>query len=179
MHINEKTLSSKYWSASCLGLVKDGGVKKMDHQTEGAEIVVESWSTRGSEGGANLFLFSSFFFFFLLLLLLHLCDKWNEPSWYGWNNGWSWWAAQFCSWWHCRSCFFNSFTFSSSGSFWSQIGPTSPLPMVEGWVDQQQQQQQLLPLLDLHKTPKRNPIFSQPLPPQKQKKKKELEHSQH
>jgi hypothetical protein len=51
--------------------------------------------------------------------------------------------------------------------------------MVEGWVDQQQQQQQLLPLLDLHKTPKRDPIFSQPLPPKKEKKRKEWEDSQH
>jgi hypothetical protein len=45
--------------------------------------------------------------------------------------------------------------------------------MVEGWVDQQQQQQRLLPVLDLHKTPKRNPIFSQRLPPKKTKKEKE------
>jgi hypothetical protein len=50
--------------------------------------------------------------------------------------------------------------------------------MVEGWVDQQQRQQQLqlqqqlLPLLDLHKTPKINPIFSQRLPPQKTKKRR-------
>jgi hypothetical protein len=43
--------------------------------------------------------------------------------------------------------------------------------MVEGWVDQQQQR--LLPVLDLHKTPKRNPIFGQRLPPKKQKKRKE------